>query len=202
MNSQALPVYLLAGGLSSRFGSDKALAELGGRPLILRLAALLQPYATEIKVVSDRADKYAALGLPTLADRLPQAGPMGGLYTALHDLSQSPGEWLLLASCDLWGFTPDQIEMLLAAPRHGVQTVAWRDSHWQPLWALYHRDLLPELEHRLAQHQGALWRLLEAIPVRRLDASNLGWIQINRPVDLERANRGFPGQDLELGPQA
>ncbi|HEY9840887.1 MAG TPA: NTP transferase domain-containing protein, partial [Candidatus Obscuribacterales bacterium] len=68
MNPKALPVYLLAGGRNSRFGSDKARALLGGSPLILQVARLLHPYAADLKVVATTAGAYADLGLETLAD--------------------------------------------------------------------------------------------------------------------------------------
>jgi molybdopterin-guanine dinucleotide biosynthesis protein A len=77
-----IPVYLLAGGRSSRFGSDKARAELAGVPLILRLAHQVEPVASPLVVVADRRDKYLDLGLTTIADALPGLGPLGGLLTA------------------------------------------------------------------------------------------------------------------------
>ena len=197
MNSQIVPVYLLAGGLSSRFGSDKALAEISHRPLILHQADLLRPFASSLKVIADQARKYQALGLETLADDWSQAGPMGGLQRALQDVVE---DWFLLASVDVWAVRPEQIFSLLSADRAGQQAIAYRHDKWQPLWALYHRSLLSEVNHRLADDQRALWRLLEAVSALALDGSGLSWIQINRPVDLERANRLIPGQDGQFGP--
>ncbi|HEY9842313.1 MAG TPA: molybdenum cofactor guanylyltransferase [Candidatus Obscuribacterales bacterium] len=203
MNPEALPVYLLAGGRSSRFGSDKARALLGGSPLILQVARLLSPYAADLKVVAASSGAYADLGLETLADTYPAAGPLGGLYTALSDCrTHAEFPWLLLASCDCWGVRPDQLETLLRAPRTGCLAVAFKTSHWQPLWALYHTDLLAEVETRLSTGQGALWHLLDAVSAQAIElGSDPGWIQINRPVELERANRRFPGQDTQLGPE-
>lgn len=197
MNSQIVPVYLLAGGLSSRFGSDKALAEISHRPLILHQADLLRPFASSLKVIADQAGKYQALGLETLADDWPQAGPMGGLQRTLQDVVE---DWFLLASVDVWAVRPEQIINLLSADRAGQQAIAYRHDKWQPLWALYHRSLLSDVNHRLAQNQGALWRLLADVNALALDGSGLSWIQINRPVDLERANRLIPGQDGQFGP--
>lgn len=201
MQATALPVYLLAGGRSSRFGSDKARALLGGEALILAQARCLMPYAAPLQVVAREPGQYADLGLPTLADREPDRGPLGGLLTALADCRQRGHDWLLLASCDVAGVRPEQIESLLAAPRQGLLALAWKADFWEPLWALYHVDLLPAVEARLARGEGALWRLLEAVPARALSPSGPAWIQINRPIDLERAHRLLPGQDAQLGPE-
>ena len=80
-----IPIYILAGGKSSRFGNphdDKALAEINNTPLILRLAEQLQPIANPLTIVADRADKYQHLGLNTIADHQPGLGPLAGLHRA------------------------------------------------------------------------------------------------------------------------
>jgi molybdopterin-guanine dinucleotide biosynthesis protein A len=65
---------VLAGGLSSRMGRDKALLPWQGRPLIERqLATLKQADVTETRVAGDRPD-YGGI-----ADAWPHAGPLGGL---------------------------------------------------------------------------------------------------------------------------
>lgn len=74
--SVQVPVYILAGGRSSRFGSDKARAALHGRPMIVRIAELLRPVAESMIVVAEQSDKYADLGLLTIADAIPGQGPL------------------------------------------------------------------------------------------------------------------------------
>ncbi|MGV3526993.1 MAG: molybdenum cofactor guanylyltransferase [Candidatus Sericytochromatia bacterium] len=183
---EAPPAYILAGGASRRFGSDKARAPVAGQPLLLHMAALLRPWVSELHVIGREADQYADLGLPTLGDLRPGLGPLGGLHTALeHSAAQNSGNgWVLLASCDTWGVTDAQLQHLLSASRHKVHAVAWRDSHWQPLWALYHVSLAPEVAARLARGERALWRLLDAVAVTPLNGLDLGWRQINTPATL------------------
>src|SRR5436190_19307235 len=94
-----LPIYILAGGKSSRFGSDKARAEIDGEPLLARIVRVLKPAAKNFTIVADAENKYGDLGLRTIADVQPGLGPMGGLLTALNDLRE-PG-YLLLCSCDM-----------------------------------------------------------------------------------------------------
>ncbi len=55
-------VYILAGGKSRRFGSDKARAEAKGVAVIVRVAEALASIAGTVTVVADRAGRYDDLG--------------------------------------------------------------------------------------------------------------------------------------------
>lgn len=69
---------VLAGGASRRFGSDKALALVDGRPLIAHALAALAGCA----VIAVAGRDWP--GVTTLADRpAPGLGPLGGLNAAL-----------------------------------------------------------------------------------------------------------------------
>ena len=97
-----LPVYILAGGRSSRFGQDKARAIVDGNPLIIQVATSLQQISSRTKVIADSKDKYNDLGLDTIADDIPGKGPISGLHKAINDLQANDGDsWFLLAACDL-----------------------------------------------------------------------------------------------------
>ena len=52
---EKVPVYILAGGRSSRFGHDKAMARLAGVPLLSRVGTLAAPFASRITVVAEHA---------------------------------------------------------------------------------------------------------------------------------------------------
>src|SRR5271155_4337243 len=89
--------FILAGGESTRMGRDKALVELGGEALIVRTARLVESVAGGATVIGDSA-AYRALGLRTIGDDWPGAGPLGGIATALR---ASPAQWSLVVACDL-----------------------------------------------------------------------------------------------------
>lgn len=181
----SLPLYIVAGGRSVRFGSDKARAELEGVPLLIHTARALAPSASSVTVVADRADKYADLGLRTIADRAPGLGPLGGLQAALEDLPAGD-DWLLLGSCDLLGLRPRWVEALreAAADPHGV--VAFHDQRWEPMPALYHRRVLPAVEAAITAGELTLWRLIEGCDPVALPLP-AGWeavVQVNTRDDL------------------
>lgn len=149
---RTIPVYILAGGESTRFGSDKARARLGGEPLLARAAEPLRERAESFTVVADRADRYADLGFRTIADlgRAPGeagGGPLAGIASALDDLARrlrddaSVGEWAFVTACDFVGADPRWVDALIAGrpadpPTH--RAVAFRGERWEPLFALYH----------------------------------------------------------------
>ena len=68
---------VLAGGRSSRFGSDKALAELGGKPLLAHAVERLGAWCDDV-VVAGR-ETAAARGIADWPR--PDMGPLGGIAT-------------------------------------------------------------------------------------------------------------------------
>lgn len=199
-NTHVAPVYLLAGGKSSRFGSDKARAEVAGEPLLLRVLRSLGTFPSFVCVVARERGDYDDLGVETIADRLDGLGPLGGLHSALYDLKQrlplsaQEGEvgiedegWLLLMPCDLLGVQEAWIRSLWSSRRKGDQAIAFLGEHWEPLCALYHVRALPLVEAQIARGQGALWRLLESASARSVPLPK-GWasavVQANTPQAL------------------
>ncbi|MCB9639145.1 MAG: molybdenum cofactor guanylyltransferase [Myxococcales bacterium] len=210
------PVYLLAGGKSSRFGSDKARALVQKKPLLSYVLQGLGSFPSMVRVVAREEHAYRDLGWETIADTLGGLGPMGGLHRALCDIQQrlvsfGVGEssaisdaseiagqatlyqemrdvgWLLLMPCDLLGVEEAWVRCLWAARKEGDRAVAFFGERWEPLCALYHVDLLPLVEERISQGQGALWRLLEDAKARPV-ALPEGWehaVQANTPQALD-----------------
>jgi molybdopterin-guanine dinucleotide biosynthesis protein A len=105
--------YVLAGGGSTRFGRDKALVELGGKPMLARMLQLLQGTILEAKIVAARG-KYEAFGVEIVEDRWPGEGPLGGIITALEDAAGSAArpEWNLIVSCDMPFLTREWLAFL------------------------------------------------------------------------------------------
>ncbi len=157
-----LPIYILAGGKSSRFGSDKARAELNGEPLLKRIVRVLQSRGERFAAVADSLDKYADLGVRTIADSRPGLGPMGGLLSALNDLS-SPG-WLLLCSCDMVALDCTWIDQLADAQTPTVQCVAFKGERIEPLFALYHSSLVERVERSIKANELSPSRLIASVP--------------------------------------
>ncbi len=100
---------VLCGGRSVRFGSDKALAPFGHQLLGQHVAGALRQAGID-PVVAVGGDSGPALGLVTLADRWPNAGPLGGTATVLRWAST---DHVVVAPCDLAGLEPATVRAML-----------------------------------------------------------------------------------------
>jgi len=179
------PVYILAGGRSARFGSDKARALLDGEPLLARLVKQAEPITARLTVVAQHAGQYDDLVARTIGDAVPGRGPMGGLHTALHDL-RADESWLVLLSCDLLRVEGAWVEALWAH-RGDARAVAFKpDAYWQPMLALYRRDVAEEVAHRVAGEARSMQGLLRAVGAAAapLPADWPGRVQANSRDEL------------------
>ena len=115
---------VLAGGQSTRFGSDKALAELGGRTLLARAVDALSGFA-EYVVIAGRDHGPA----PCIPD-WPRAGmgPLGGIAAGLRLAQDEDYESVLTCGVDSAELPDDLLELLGPAPAFLVdQPVV---GHW------------------------------------------------------------------------
>jgi molybdenum cofactor guanylyltransferase len=192
--------YVLAGGGSTRFGRDKALVEVGGKPMLARMCELLRGVVSEVTVISD-PEKYANLGLCCVADRWPGAGPLGGIITALEDAGarkESP-EWNLIVSCDMPFLTPEWLAYLVGRATKSSSQVALPESAHgpEPLCACYRTNAGPALRAAFERGVRKITDALKQVTTEVLDeadwkrfdsAGRLFW-NMNTTADFEEVCR-------------
>lgn len=144
---------VLAGGQSSRFGSDKALAEFRGHTLLAHAVDTLSGWCEHIIVVGRETAPA-----PTLPD-WPRAGmgPLGGIAAALHHARDEGYEFLLTCGVDSFGLPEDLPELLSPAPAFlSAQPVIglWPASIAATVEAILHSEGSHSLK-RLAEAVGA-----------------------------------------------
>src|ERR1700758_5454346 len=74
--------FVLAGGQSSRMGTDKAFVELGGHTLLERALQTVSAVASEVWILGSR-EKFGEFG-DMIEDEFPDHGPLGGIHAALR----------------------------------------------------------------------------------------------------------------------
>jgi molybdopterin-guanine dinucleotide biosynthesis protein A len=199
-NPAAPIAYILAGGGSTRFGQDKALAELGGQPMLLRMRDLLATVSDTINVIAP-PEKYSALGIRGIPDLWPGEGPLGGIITALeHSQGNFPGrEWQIILSCDMPFLNTEWLNFLAQrAAQSPAQVVLPQSTHgFEPLCACYRTNALASLRADFAADirrvNAALQHLNrevldEAVWKRFDNAGRLFW-NMNAPADYADARR-------------
>ena len=187
-----VPLYILAGGASRRFGSDKARALIDGVPMIVRHARGLSPVVSSVTVVAARAGEYDDLGLPTIADVVAGKGAAGGVLSALRhrasaaDKNASP--WVLVSACDWVGVQPAWVRALHGARGENARVVVFRSDRLEPLFGLYHTAAADAIAASIEAGELTMQRILEDLPVVVLPAPP-GWdraANVNRASDLPR----------------
>lgn len=127
-----VPLYglVLMGGQSTRMGRDKSGIVYHGQPQRDHLTALLSPFCASV-YWSVNQTQFAALTYPRmLLDTYPQAGPLGGLLTAMTTYPEAA--WLVVP-CDLPRLDSHTLGTLLAGrSRLSVATAFWDSDQRGP----------------------------------------------------------------------
>lgn len=176
---------ILAGGLSRRFGQDKALYVYKGKPLVAWVMDSMVE-ASECFVVSNRA--YPGLGM-VYPDLKRGGDTFSGLYSALALAKQG---WVAVAACDQPYLSTDFWRFMLGCIRPNTQAVvAASGGFLEPLGGLYHKSLEPEVLRRLEAGELKMQALLHSIPHVALDKTELEgrfgpylFVNANHPDDL------------------
>jgi molybdenum cofactor guanylyltransferase len=167
---------VLAGGLSSRFGSDKALALYRDAPMIDHAAALLRGFADGVVIVGGERDGYAAIpDLPA-----PGLGPLGGVCGALAHARLHGFETVLTVPCDTPDLAPEALAALIATGAPSCLEALPVAGLWLA------RDVGHLASHLASGGRRSMlgWaRACDATPVRL----PVTWTNINRPEDLPEA---------------
>jgi molybdopterin-guanine dinucleotide biosynthesis protein A len=185
--------FILAGGESSRMGREKALLDIGGEKLIKRMAQLVESVAGGATVVGASAN-IRALGLPSIADDWPGAGPLGGIATALG-VSGAP--WSLVVACDLPYLTKAWLQHLAdrALGCEADAVCAMNTRGVEPLAAMYHQRAEAVIRSALTQGTRKVTDALEKLTVeviepaewKPFDSDGYLFKNMNSPEDYEEA---------------
>ena len=180
---------LLAGGGSTRMGTDKALLEVEGEPLGARVLRALREACETVLVASGDGRRLGALGAPQVADALPEAGPLAGIVAGLEAASTA---LVAVVAVDM-PFASAAVLTLLAERWNGEDAVVpVTDQGPEPLHAVYATSAAPTLRRLLDQGVLSIRRALEAIDTvfveepdwRAADPSGRFAFNVNRPEDL------------------
>ena len=174
---------MLTGGASRRMGLDKALLEVDGTPLAVRVAdALAAAGATHVVAVGGDLDGLTASGLTAVADLHPGEGPLGGILTALAATDEAV---VVVLACDLPDARAAAIEAVVGALGDAEVAAPWHDGRHELLHAAYSRRAEPALQAAFTAGERAPHRAvggLRVVSVEGLPARSLA--DADTPDDL------------------
>lgn len=187
---------VLAGGASSRFGSDKLVATLDGRPLLHHALTCAAEVADHVIVVIGPDDTAPDLVGPAIIARDPKAhdGPLAGLATGLRNVEPATDVVLVLAG-DMPAVRPAVLAVLRDAVAGGAAAARLEADRIQPLpMALRADRAAAEADPLLETGERSLRALFDALPTavvpatdwRALDPDGATLRDVDTRSDLDR----------------
>jgi len=181
---------VLAGGQSSRFGSDKAFAKIGDLTIVESLFFPLSLLFKKIIVVTNFPEKYQAFPVQIVTDKIKGQGPLGGIYTGLL---ASDSERNFVVACDMPLINPRLIQYL-SSIQEGAVVVPKINDKLEPLFAIYAKSCLPAIERQLTAGKNKIQdffaevnvRYVAEIELKKFDPTLTSFLNINLQKDLRK----------------
>ena len=180
---------ILAGGQSSRMGTEKGLIQWKGKSLIEHAIGILTPVCKNI-LISANNDHFDSLGYPVIQDLIPDSGPMGGIFSTL---TKSETKYNFIIPTDTPFVTPELYRYLIShAGSFDVIVPVDHVFFFQPLCAVYSISVLPAMEAQINKQILGFTPLFKKVEIKAVQLhSALGFYKsntfynINSRADLE-----------------
>jgi molybdopterin-guanine dinucleotide biosynthesis protein A len=192
----AISAFILAGGKSSRMGTDKALLDWAGRPLLTHMVELAKSVTREVKIVGDSV-KFATFAA-VVEDIFPGCGPLSGIHAALMN---SDSELNLILGVDLPFLDSGLLNYVAsqAAESGAIVTVPIARGYYEPLCAVYRKEFSLAAEKALQTGKFKIDALFQQVSLRVVDEKELqgaghsinAFRNLNTPEQWEQAKREF-----------
>jgi molybdopterin-guanine dinucleotide biosynthesis protein A len=184
---------VLAGGQSSRLGTDKAFLLADGQPLVARTLHKLSALSDDLIVVTNEPERYQLLALAArlVPDERPGVGALMGIYSGLREARYSHS---LVVACDMPFLSLELLRyMLPLAHAHDI-VIPRLGGLLEPLHAVYSKACLPYMAALLERGQRRIVaffgevrvRHVEEDEVNRFDPRHTSFVNVNTLEDWER----------------
>jgi len=188
---------ILAGGLSARMGSDKALLPYQGGRFIEAIQRRMAELFEEVIVATGKTDRYDFLPCRRVTDVYSGMGALGGIHAALR---ASGSDKIFVVACDMPHLAPDLIRHLCSLAEEADVVVPEGEGGLEPLHAVYRKGVLPFVEDSLQNGRCRVVSFFDRVRVRRVPLAEVDRIDpglsafrnINTPEEYRRF-RGLPG---------
>ncbi len=177
----SMPVYILAGGASSRMGFDKGLMKIGQKMMIEYILETCQQISNQLTIVSSNT-AYETFGYPVIQDKNAGRGPAQGVITVLEN---SPTDRCLILTCDMPCLNGQILQELLNSHSE-AEIVCYTTDFLYPFPGLYASSILPEWQRQVLTGQYKLQQLLRLFRLKSLAISDVDvLLNVNTPKDAQ-----------------
>jgi molybdopterin-guanine dinucleotide biosynthesis protein A len=169
--STDVAAFILAGGKSTRMGTDKAFVEYQGRTLLATALDVARSVTADVRIVGSR-QKFSPQA-PVVEDRFCDCGPLAGIHAALR---ASVSELNLMLAVDMPFVSRDFLNYLIGQARNApaaLVVVPRSDGRRQPLCSIYRLEFAAAAESALRAGQYRIDRLFEQVPTRVIEQQEL-----------------------------
>ncbi|MDZ5471744.1 molybdenum cofactor guanylyltransferase [Bacillus sp. 31A1R] len=185
---------ILAGGKSSRMGTNKALLKIAGKTVIERIVETLDSVVDEWLVVTNTMEDYRFLQLPMVEDIYRDKGPLAGIHAGLTNTSTEKN---IIIACDMPFVSKNLAHLLLNELKNTQAVVPEIDGQLHPLFASYRKDMKDEVERRILKEHLRIRDLLNNSHVKIVkeedflklgyDINKSDFFNMNRPEEYREA---------------
>ncbi|QED49782.1 molybdenum cofactor guanylyltransferase [Cytobacillus dafuensis] len=185
---------IMAGGKSSRMGTNKALLKIEGKSVIEKIAAELKKSVSEIIIVTNTFEDYQSLGYPMVHDQWKGMGPLAGIHAGLE---ASHTDKNLVVACDMPFISSELGTILLTFLEDYQAAVPNISGQLHPLFAAYRKGVLKELDASLQKQELRIRQFLDKVNTKTVTEADLQEAEfhyrerhlfnMNHPVEFEEA---------------
>lgn len=160
-----ITAILLAGGKSSRMGTDKGLIELNGASFMARIIRAVEPFVNKIVIVSNDPN-YDVFNLKRVSDIIPDAGPLAGIFSGLF---YSESEVNLVLSCDVPLINETVLKTLIDGYDPKMDVIQLQSQgKTMPLIALYKKHCMHACLESLKKGERRLTQVVEQMKTKTI----------------------------------
>jgi molybdopterin-guanine dinucleotide biosynthesis protein A len=183
-SGKPVSLLILAGGDSRRMKKDKALLNVGGKPLIERVLAQLDSYFEDILVCVSKGQQFDFLSYKIIEDREQNQGPLMGIMSGM---TAAHNEACAVFACDIPDIDLALLERLIkGAENQDIAVPVWPDGKYEPLFAVYKKTVLPEIQKLLDSGIRTIIPLFDRCKTRKITIKDAQWFKnLNTPEDYQ-----------------
>lgn len=183
---------ILAGGKSSRMGTNKSFLKIGNQTIIERIVDLMKSIFSEVIIITNSPEEYKFLNIPIFEDIYKWKGPLAGIHSALV---HSTTEKIFVLSCDVPLMGREMIEYIVNYKSEKPIVFCEAAGYHQPLVGVYSKIILKEVENFISTTEvsdKSFHHFLKSVEAEIIHPEKLSFYKdelffnVNRPEDFKQ----------------